>query len=698
LPAAGVEQSVVGRGTNSGVACFLSPFLVSHQPLMPTLLMPSPPVTAACGDSGASPRDLPMGAGGAELEQRVAESLKAVGSMLLAMKSHEEHLRQLQAMVVGVASNQTRPFSENLPIMPVSEKKGEASSKGQGHRKLGDLLDPWAEPVDDVGINSSLSLRSERQWARSGALTADLIDSSLSVPAHLGDSVKSIEGGESKCVFVWVPGSPSRIAWDLFSLFLIAWDLTVLPLIAFGIEEQGFLVFFGWVSTCFWASDLCCNFFVAFYRKDGLVEMRLKAIAKQYLLRWFWMDLCIVAVDIFSRLMFVGSGGVLGRLGKTMRIVRITKAFRMMRLARAMKFVMLFESLVETISSKSVAAVVMIFRLLFEVALAVHFIACGWFAVGTAHGHDVGWVAAFDATDTPYLYLMSFHWTIAQFTPAPNNVHPTNFSERLYATVVLFVGLVIFSSLIGRVTALVTKRQQEATEHMLDCERLRLLCKTRNVSLQLSNRLLHCASRNPGMKKLWVLEEDVACLSKMPKVLLFDLRYDLYGSTLSISPLFRLDLDPLRTLVKHLCRHAVREAPLPAHELLFHANEIGTQMYFVVNGEFVYTRDEIRGVTPRISTKIGDQACLCEGVLWTLWKHRGHASALTYGSVVLMPSDAFRRIACSRSAVLNVLRRYAQHFMCRLADASRESKVDDQWTAFGEEEDLCEILLKPPAA
>jgi len=403
---------------------------------------------------------------------------------------------------------------------------------------------------------------------------------------------------------------------------------------------------------------------------------------------WFALDLCIVLVDVLSRLFFVGGGGVLGRIGKAWRVVRIMKAARMMRLARAAKLFVFLTTVLETTVSKSAAVTVTIFRLLLEVAIAVHFIACAWFAVGVSAGEGKGWVAAFDINDKGYMYLLSFHWAIAQFTPAPNNIHATNFPERLFATVVLFVGLVIFSSLIGRVTALVTQRQKEAMEQMLDIDRLRTLCATRTVALPIFNRLLHNVKRAKRPPS-WVLVEDVGCLSKVPRALLNELRFDIYGRALAIHPLFRMPHEFMRTLVKWLSEHVVKEVRVPTEEVLFRAGELAHEMQLLVHGQCEYK------VEGHIDASLTEGTCLCEGALWTTWERCGQVSAVTPCSVVAIPYKPFCHVVERRMSTTNVLRRYAQHFVERLHEALEEDiVVDDTWKAVSGEDDMPAILLQ----
>merc|ERR550534_3296038 len=109
-----------------------------------------------------------------------------------------------------------------------------------------------------------------------------------------------------------------------------------------------------------------------------------------------------------------------------------------------------------------------IFKLLFGLAVLTHFGACCWYALAIAlkESEDT-WLAGYENDDLALLYLIAFHWIISQFTPASHELHPTNFHERLFAVFVLFLGLVVFSSLLGSVTALINQSRKEAYSKLI---------------------------------------------------------------------------------------------------------------------------------------------------------------------------------------------------------------------------------------
>lgn len=71
-------------------------------------------------------------------------------------------------------------------------------------------------------------------------------------------------------------------------------------------------------------------------------------------------------------------------------------------------------------------------RLMLLVVIANHFIACSWYALGESQPLEESWLSQLDPVESSmlYRYAVSFHWTMSQFTPAPNNFHPKNAEDR----------------------------------------------------------------------------------------------------------------------------------------------------------------------------------------------------------------------------------------------------------------------------
>merc|ERR1712194_340510 len=95
-----------------------------------------------------------------------------------------------------------------------------------------------------------------------------------------------------------------------------------------------------------------------------------------------------------------------------------------------------------------------------------------------------------DYNDMFFRYVVSFHWSLCQFTPAPNNYHPVTLTERLFAILTLIVGFIVFSSFLGSITTVLTQIRKGAARRQEDDIALRDFLAENEVSVDLGNRIM----------------------------------------------------------------------------------------------------------------------------------------------------------------------------------------------------------------
>eukprot|EP00913_Durusdinium_trenchii_P003047 g2816.t1 len=178
------------------------------------------------------------------------------------------------------------------------------------------------------------------------------------------------------------PSSPKRMAFEVFGLVLIVYDLFWLPMQVFDPPGSTFTEVMGWMSSVYWAVDIPMSLLVG-HLSRGIIEMKVRVIARLYLRGWFWFDLTVVSVDWVLNIMEVVNntknvGGISAlRLGKGVRVLRV---FRLIR------------ELLDTIHSEHCIIIVGIVKLLALILCVNHIIACLWFWVGSSE-HAVNWIS-----------------------------------------------------------------------------------------------------------------------------------------------------------------------------------------------------------------------------------------------------------------------------------------------------------------
>mmetsp|Transcript_58217 Transcript_58217/g.188446 ORF Transcript_58217/g.188446 Transcript_58217/m.188446 type:complete len:337 (+) Transcript_58217:1252-2262(+) len=285
---------------------------------------------------------------------------------------------------------------------------------------------------------------------------------------------------------------------------------------------------------------------------------------------------------------------------------------------------------------------------------------------------------------------------MAQFTPAPNNLHPMNFPERAFAVCVLFVGLVLFSSLLGSTTALLNMSRKEAFDRMKTNDSLRRYLSENQVSLRLSNQVLRFL-RPHKIKHVRVHEADVPALKALPMSLQVELRYEVYASHFN-NPVFEWLKISQEDVVVEICSTAVSECTYKKGEEPFNCREHAKCVYFVLSGSMSYYPGKaflLDRCTDDSSQErpVKPGAWLSEAVLWMHWGHKGLLAATAASVVVKINADAVRMAVQRQQPALQSLRGYVQQYAQRMqqAVAARE-EVDDTWVAFRTLEELMEAL------
>jgi len=418
--------------------------------------------------------------------------------------------------------------------------------------------------------------------------------------------------------------------------------------------------------------------------------MRVGLIARRYLSTWFACDASVVTADL---LMYVLNKSVAAqavgaaRVGKSLRIIRIMRFLRMLRLVRIFKLIQVLEELCDVLFAQTAMAFFNVAKLMIGVAVFAHFIACLWYWVGNEAD---GWVAVLILEDESapsafYRYICAYHWTMAQFTPAPVDLHPTNLTERLFCVLVLFVGFVLFSSLLGSTSALISQSRQKAYVKLKEQEAVRKFFMDNHISLSLSARITKfLKGTGPGKKRL--KDSELPMLASLPLSLLIELHYEVYSQSLLSHPLFEVMIDISCEVMADICHSALEDVSLNKGEEVFHFGTLSSSMFVVTSG----TLDYYTGPTLLVDTDdigksvVGEGVCLSEATLWTMWEHQGLLSSVCQSDIIKVVGDLFR-LNVQKTLAFRYLKEYAPVFVRRAVEAG---EVDDTFVAFSSKNEL----------
>jgi len=559
-------------------------------------------------------------------------------------------------------------------LIPMDEKSGSSFLL---------LRAPWAQHVEV--LETPKASQSSIPVANPEGLTLGTSTwSPVQVFGHLiiGSSTSLLQ----KCVSH--PSSLQRLLWDFTSLLVIGYDILTLPLMVFKYDEMPAARWIRLLTTIFWTADIPLSFLVG-YHKDGLIDMRPRSIAQRYLRTWFFPELIIVTSDWLIFLLVHFSGALTAtRLSRSMgRALRLAKVLRMLRLLRIIKLGTLVDRATTLVFSEHVLAFLSICKLIAYMGLICHFVACGWYMIGTLEEDQKTWVMDLQelhpGKDMIFHYLVCVHWAFAQFTGASSPYHPVNFAEELFTVMLLIFGLVVFSSFLGSVTGTITEARNRIVRKTQQDSLIRRFVFDNHVSLDLGNRITHFLQQH-HRQRTRVLEKDVPALQELPGTLIMQLRAEVFAPILSTHPFFRCILLSYPSTLKDICKTAMQQKlMLNKEEVFYHDMEANT-MVFVLGGccEYVSSKSGCGML------RFNEGQWLCEGALWVKWRHKGQLTVHRSCDIAELSAGVFTEIAQRHNKAFRDINTYAKHFVAAATLGGSRARNLDIW---GSPDEVMEI-------
>jgi len=330
--------------------------------------------------------------------------------------------------------------------------------------------------------------------------------------------------------------------------------------------------------------------------------------------------------------------------------------------------------------SEKKSAGLSILKLLAILVVINHFVACGWYGIGSLEGGDKHWVEIhLEDTEFVYRYGTSFHWAVTQFTPASMEVAPTNAIERAYNIFVIFGGLLMFSSVISSMTQAQLYIQKISAAQKQQRQAVQRYISANSVSIELSTRILLFLKRRWAGVKKQLNEKDVEAFSGLPENLIMSLRVEVFTPTLLGHGIFAFLQEMDMHSFSMICHMAISEESVLQAEDVFHVNAPGTHMYFVTGGRMAY----FLGYEAVPTDFLERGRWISECCLWVAWEHCGRLSGDSRCSSLLkVSSHEFLKFAC-QSEVGQNLQWYARLYADEaVRDSGGAELVTDLWGGY----------------
>lgn len=501
------------------------------------------------------------------------------------------------------------------------------------------------------GLDTSLFRWSTRRSHRLASQVARVIT---------GDSTK----GSDHCLgrLVLRPDSLRRMMWDVVSGVVLCYDVLQIPVELVFNRRDDVTLQLNRTTAIFWTLDMPCCFLTGFHHA-GLVEMRPKHIALNYIRKWFFLDLVIILCDWLFILLSLQRGGhviQLVRVAKATRLARIIRAVRILRFA---KFYRILTDFALQIKSEQVRTILSIVVMITCIVFSNHYIACGWYWLGTQDGKTwLGRNNAFAGTTDVYLYTTALHWSLTQFTPASMDVSATNTSERIYSICVLLFALVTFTSFVSSITTSMTHLRKIRSEPERQEVILREYFYANQITAELGQRVMNFLWANHFSIKKRVHEEDITILTLLPNYLRWKIREELFQPVITRLPFIAEYFLWNATGVQEVCHHALQEVSLMSGDELFSRGKVAEKIFFVTGGALEYQHS-----VHALCATVREKHWACESALWFKWFHVGRLVAKTTVEVSALDVRSFRETMMKYTCGFEFVLSYKKNFHACMA-------------------------------
>ncbi|CAE7151700.1 CNGA3 [Symbiodinium necroappetens] len=417
----------------------------------------------------------------------------------------------------------------------------------------------------------------------------------------------------------------------LGGLLLIAYDVFAIPLQAFPLDEDVFTESMGWITLCFWTTDMVVSNIVGYFDGPQLVMQQYR-ITLRYLRTWFVLDAVVVIPDWFTRL--------------------------------AQDF----------IDSEYLFIVMDILRLLLFIVVLNHVIACLWYLLGYIgyESGDYNWLEYTGYTKViegsiAWQYTTALHWSLTQFTPAGMDVFARNVPERIMSVIVLGFAVIIFSSVLASVSASMTALRNLQGDSKKQFWLLRRYLRRKQVTTQSRVRIIKFLEHVVMIQAKTVKSSDVSLLGKLSQPLKELLEYEVHKETVMLHPFFHYLGECVHSLMVKLCAATLAQVQFALQDCIFRAGDLGEHMYFITSGTAKYAYQELHE---------GDW--MAEASLWTQWSHRGLLVISSQPTVLLLlSSQGFGNVMRMSQSSYVLCRRFVFAFVAELNAMESKGEASD---------------------
>ncbi|CAJ1327708.1 unnamed protein product [Effrenium voratum] len=477
----------------------------------------------------------------------------------------------------------------------------------------------------------------------------------------------------------------------------------------------------------FWILDVLVRLRTAVQADDQLLTRQVD-IMKRYAASWLCFDVLVLVPDIYNFIQMVNDDQFLTGTLRAAKVIRIVQCLRVMRLVKAWLMVpkLPFRRFELSPAARLVASVS---RVLVLCLVAIHWLACVWFAVGVAQD---GWAAA-DLRKAPFWqqYTRSVQWAMSRLPPSAmsSNMELNTEEERwlsLVATGILSASGPVFISYLTNVMADIGRQMKQQQQTL---RAVRKYCEQHKVGSSYVPKIKRYVRREHQRQQL---DAEMKILQTMPEGLVRELFHATRSRYLCSHALFDKIGQQDSAMEVQLCNQAISESTVLAGDVIFQRHALAKGMHIIGDGCGLYyslqcspeSSPRLQSLTSTLhkfrmfnifssegyprdlrmqageedlhETVVNKGDFISEQALWIqAWKHQGRFQALSDTRRLLLQTDILHDVLQDYPGILAEAVVYARVYLEEANRAAIYPGLTDLPIMQDEDEESAEVSVIP---
>ncbi|CAE7786058.1 Hcn2 [Symbiodinium necroappetens] len=530
------------------------------------------------------------------------------------------------------------------------------------------------ESEDETWDITKVKLYAHKCWLQDDDKDNELSDRLLSLSKGINQSAEQCQIHESELEVPYEmeehstmlhPAGVLRTTWNILVAMCLIHDLVVIPLYVFDIPDSSVLIALEWFTQLFWNIDIAMTVRTGYYYK-GLLIMDPRKVLRNYVKTWLILDVTLVSLD-WAFVILSLSGVQVDSVAQLSRTIRFLRFLRLVRILRWVKLRRMAEVFQELIQSQAAS---MYWSLLFGIARLIilnHLIACCWFGISRLEGASDNWVTHArlqeDTTSPPHMYAASMNWAFAQLGVGVSDISPRTTLETYFCILIAFRSLITCTTLISRMTSLMTALIKVKEDEEREFRLLRSYLVFNEIPHRLGQKVTRFLQHQFSLKQqAKTADLHVPLLELLSHQLQGELQFARHRASLAKLEFLdhlmdHLDRQILRIL-HELCTVALDSLPVASKDMVFLGGSQARKTYLVLAGTFTYHHDDG-------AEKVDAESCgwVAEMCLWTPWVYLGDLVSHDVSRIVAMDASLFGQILSQSPSTHDHAKDYAKNFL-----------------------------------